>query len=139
MVAVRPVEQTGGSQDQGPGAHRGRQPGRDVGTAQPLEHALVVLQGPSAHPAREDDHVGRRELFEGAVGDEAEHAVVASNLAASMAEKGDVEGWNALQHFVRAHTVEGGETGEQGDGDPQCMGRAVHADVLSSATRKRRR
>ena len=47
-----------------------------VGVAHPLEHAVVVLEGPGPHPTGEDDDVGRGELLEGGVDGDPEHAVL---------------------------------------------------------------
>ena len=56
-----------------------------VRVAHPLEDSLVVLQGPRAHAAGEDDDVGLGYLLEGGVGHQAEHAVLAAELAPSRA------------------------------------------------------
>ena len=108
-----------------------------MGPADPLEHPLVPLEWPRSDPAGEDDHVRRRDLLEGGVDAQTEHAVLAAHLAPDVADEDDVEGRNALQDLVGAHGVERGEPREEGDGDLHAVG---HADVLSfGAARKRRR
>ena len=74
-------------------------------------------------------------LFERGVDDDAEHPVLAANLAPFMADNRHVDLRDALQHLVGADTVESGEPGEQGNDDLQTWG---HAGLLS-LTRKRRR
>ena len=113
---------------------------RAVGLAHPVHDALVVLERPGAHPAGKHDHVGRRQLLEGGVDREAEHPVLAPHLAAFVADEGDVEVRDALEHLVGSDGVERRELREQRDGDLQAVG---HAEFLSLGSaelvRKRRR
>ena len=55
--------------------------------AHPLEDPLVVLEGARPDAAGEDDHVGPGHLLEGGVAGQAEHAVLAADLAALVADE----------------------------------------------------
>jgi hypothetical protein len=70
----------------------------------PVQDPRVGLQRPGAHPAWEDDYVGGRQVLEGTVDDQAEHPVVGADLAPCVTDEGDVEGRDALQHFVGARS-----------------------------------
>ncbi|HUD16373.1 MAG TPA: hypothetical protein VMQ59_03880 [Acidimicrobiales bacterium] len=108
-----------------------------MGLSHPLEYLVVVLEGAGAHAAGEDHHVRVAEVVEGGIDGEAERAVVAADLAPPVADEGDVDRGDALEHLVGADAVEGGEPREQGDGHLQAR---THAEVLSLlTTRKRRR
>ena len=52
-----------------------------MGVAHPLEHPLVVSAAAGADPSGEHDDVGLGELLEGGVDGDAEHAVLAADLA----------------------------------------------------------
>ena len=68
---------------------------------------------------------------------QAEHAVLAADLAALVADERDVEGRDALEDLVGPDGVERRELREERDGDLQAVG---HAGVLSiGAVRNRRR
>ena len=90
----------------------------------PVQGPRVGLQRPRAHSAGEDDHVGGRQVLEGGVDDQAEHPVVGAHLSPGVTDKGDVEGRDALQHFVRADRIQRGELREQRDGDAQPVSHA---------------
>ena len=130
------LEQPGRAEHQGSGAHRGGETGAGMGVAHPLEHARVALQRSGAHAAGEHDHVGFGQFFEGRIGGQPEHAVLAADLAALVPDEGDVDGRDPLEHLIRPDAIERGEAGEQRDGDLQLRG---HADVLSSVTLWKRR
>jgi hypothetical protein len=105
--------------------------------AYPLQHHLVVLKGPGAHPSGKNEEVGFAQFGERLVGRHAEHAVLAAVLAPPGADEDDLNGRDALEHLVGTHRIKCGELLEEGDG---CSEGGVHADVLSWATvRKRRR
>ena len=107
-----------------------------MGMAHPFEHPVVVLEGAGAHPSGEHDDVGLGHVLEGGVDGDPEHAVLASDLAPTVTDEGDVDRGDALQHLVGSHAVEGGEPREEGDGDVQGV---AHAEVLSLATTRKRR
>ncbi len=65
-------------------------------------------------------------LVERRVGHDAEHAVLAADHAAFVADEGDVDLGDALQHLVWTDAVEGGELGEERDD-----GLEAHAVLLS--------
>ena len=63
-----------------------------------------------------------------------EHAVLTAQLAGPSGHEGDLDRRDALQHLVRAHGVESGESREEGNGHVQ-FGHAV----APWTTRNRRR
>jgi hypothetical protein len=79
----------------------------------PLEHPFVVHQRSGADTAREHHDVGVGELLEGRVDGDAEHAVLAADLAAVVADERDVDRRYALQHLVWPDGIECGEPGKQ--------------------------
>ena len=74
---------------------------------------------------------GLGKVLEAGVDGEAEHAVLAADLARTMADEGDVDLRDPLQHLVGAHPVEGGEAREERDDDLHSF---AHAGFLSSPT-----
>ena len=88
-----------------------------MGGSHPVEHPLVVHQLAGTDATGEHDDVGVGELLERRVDGHAQQTVLAADLAAFMADEGDVDGGDALQHLVRADRVECGEAGEEGNGD----------------------
>ncbi len=85
-----------------------------MGLPHPLEHLVVVLQRAGAHAPGKDDDVGLREFLEGGVDGDAEHAVLAADLAPSVTDEGDIDAGDALQYLVGSDAVEGGEPGKGG-------------------------
>jgi hypothetical protein len=88
-----------------------------MGMPHPVQYPLVGEQFPGPDTARHQQQVRFRELLEGGVDDEAEHAVLGADLACPMPDKRDFEVRYALQHFVRTDGIEGGDTIERSNGD----------------------
>jgi hypothetical protein len=112
------------------------EPGTGMRVADPVEHPFVVLEQTGADAAGEHDDVGLGQILEGGVDADPEHAVVASHLSLCMADEGDVEPRDALEHLVRPDAVERGEPWEERDRNCQAVG---HAGVPSRATTRNRR
>ena len=98
---------------------------------------FVELEAAGPHPAREHDDVRVGELGEGAVGDDADHLVVAPDLAPLIGDEGDVDGRYALEDLVGADPVQCGEPRKQGNDGLEMVGHALA--FRSVTTRKRRR
>ncbi len=131
------VEEPGGAEHQGAGAHRGGETGGQVGVAHPLQHPLVVEEGAGPDPTREHQGIRLGALLEGGIDRHPQDAVVAPDLAPAMPDEGQIDGRDALEDLVGADGVERREAREQGNGHVQSVG---HADLLSlPVVRKRRR
>ena len=87
MVAAEAVEEAGGAEHERARADRRGEAGALVRVADPVEDALVVLEGAGADAAGEDDDVGLGHLLERGVGLQAEHRVLGAHLAAGVARR----------------------------------------------------
>ena len=86
----------------------------------------VLLLG--AGPARDDEHVGCRDLVEDGVGDEGQALGVAANRAALLADHDRLRAGQSAEHLVRADGVEGRHVVVGEDGD-------LHAATLDLSAR----
>ena len=111
------VEESGGGEQQGAGAHRGRPGAGGVGGAQPAEEGLVLHLVALAGAAGDDHDVRGGHLGEGPVGDEREAALVVADRAGLLGDEDGLGAGAAAEDLVRADGVEGGEAVEEHDGD----------------------
>ena len=131
------AEQPGRPEHQRAGADRGGEPGALVGITHPVEDAPVVEELAGAHASGYDHDIGFGELLEGGVDGEAQQPVLGPHLTLPVADEGDVEGGDALEHLVGSDGIQRGHPFEQGDDHLQSV---HHADLLSGPpVRKRRR
>jgi hypothetical protein len=80
-----------------------------VHRAHPLERGTPCASGDLSRSAGDENDVGRRDLLDRALGQDAQHPVVGGNRTGLGRDEGDARARQAAQHLIRPDGIKGGE------------------------------